>query len=156
LLWWRPLVGCTAGITFALLELAFFDEGAAHVAWALHGAACLVVAAWLLWSRWRQRAGVGSLAPHHVTPPPVARSVEFGIPVAAALLCALAAAGLTYYTWNQFASDDLHRQAAVRVDGRVSAVDDEEYTVTVRVPSGDDHTFYVLEIETYPGGPSAG
>jgi hypothetical protein len=150
LLWWRPLVGCAAGITFALLELAFSDDSAAvDVLWALHGGACLVVAAWLVWCRWRQRAGVGSLVPHQVTPPPVARSAESGIPVAA-LVCALAAAGVTYYAWDQFASDDSHRQAAVRVDGRVSAVDEEDYTITVRVPSGGEHTFDVFETETYP------
>ena len=48
LLVWLPLLGCIAGVVFALADLAFDDVTSANVGFGLHGLACAAVALWLL------------------------------------------------------------------------------------------------------------
>ncbi|GIE89641.1 hypothetical protein Are01nite_61210 [Actinoplanes regularis] len=139
LLWWIPLAGCGAGVTFAVLDLIYDDVPAANLAFGVHGLLCLAVAVWLVADRRRQAAIVAEVAgPIHLDTALTERlRVAFprwGERTAAAVLLVLGGIGGLAWYGHRAAQVAAHESAAVRADGVIRSVDNTEGTIAVEVP----------------------
>lgn len=135
LLIWMPLLGCAAGVLFGLADLAFDDVTSANIGFGLHGLACAVVAVWLLRSAVAQErlaadAGGGIRASAPSTPARPEADWNWTRVVAAAMFVVLGAVLIGWYVQG-IRAEERHLSAAEQVTGRVVAVDDENFTITL-------------------------
>ncbi|MBL7493365.1 hypothetical protein I6A60_37980 [Frankia sp. AgB1.9] len=160
LLWWMPLVGCVAGIGFAVFDLAADPVPAARVAFAVHGAVCLIAAAWLLTARRRQlvRASVVArpvmIEPGVTVPDPRAARRWSARTVVALLLVLVGALAQLRYRHDSLAVER-HVAGADRVDVRVQRTDTDNDVITVQLPgNGGRAEIGVYDAGTYREGSS--
>jgi hypothetical protein len=159
LLVWLPLLGCVAGVAFALADQVFDHVTSARFGFGLHGLACAVVALWLLRSATAQQR-IASDAGHGVR---AAVPTGHGRPdtdwdlvrVVAAAVFALLGIGLLGWYSHVLQVERGHLAAAEQVTGRVVAVDDEDSSITVEASTTAGPrrvTLGVLDTRTYPQG----
>jgi hypothetical protein len=162
LLVWLPMLGCVAGLAFALADQAFDHVTSAKVGFGLHGLACAVVALWWLRSATAQQriaadAGQGVRA---AVPTAQARpdtGWDLGR-VGAATVLTLLGTGLLGGYAHVVHTEQGHLAAAEQVTGRVVAVDDEDSSITVEAPASTGPrrvTLGVLDTRAYPPGGAA-
>lgn len=159
LLVWLPMLGCVAGVAFALADQAFDHVTSAKVGFGLHGLACAMVALWLLRSAAAQQrivadAGQGVRA---VVPTAHGRpDTDWNLGrVGAATVLALLGLGLLGWYAHVVHTEGGHLAAAGQVTGRVVAVDDEDGSITVEVSTSTGPrrvTLGVLDTWAYPPG----
>lgn len=138
------VTGCLAGAGFALLDLLFDDVFTANVAFGLHGAACAVVAVWILRSRTAQR----HLA--HSTPVVLHTDRSWGLsPALAALLAILGGWAFLSYD-NAVADISKHVAAASRLDARVVEV--QSVALALELPNRERVLVEPLSPEQYRVG----
>jgi hypothetical protein len=135
LLIWLPLLGCAAGVAFALVDLAYDDVTSANIGFGLHGIACAVVAVWLLRSAAGQERVVADTSGGIRASVPFTHSCpdtrwNWARLVAAGILVLAGAALIGWYT-HDLHTEQSHLAAAERVTGRVVAADDENYTIAL-------------------------
>jgi hypothetical protein len=156
LLWWRPALGCLAGVVYTVLDLAFDPIPEARLAFGLHGLACLVVLALLLGDRRRGRIGPGLLPTAARPPAPPLDEVRlpsrFGLRTGAGAVLTLCALPLFAYYLSQEADEHRHLQRARVVTATVLRPVDDGYAVELRLPGGRE--VRVDTIESYPRGRS--
>jgi hypothetical protein len=153
LLWWMPVLGCWAGVTFALAELRYDDVQAARWAFGLHGLLCALVAVRLVRGSAEQRriaeatsAGgrIGAVPDVPGGPGPSAVS---GLAVAGLLVLA----GLGFFAWygHEVADEQDHLTRAVQVQAKILAVDpDWSIRVEARTPAVGTRE-YTIEVAYY-------
>lgn len=159
LLVWLPLLGCIAGVVFALADLAFDDVTSANVGFGLHGLACAAVALWLLRSAAAQQviaadAGQGARAAVPTAQGRPDTDWDLGRVWAATGLVLLGTGLLGWYA-HVVHTERGHLAAAEQVTGRVVAVDDEDVSITVDAPTSAGLrrvTVGVLDTAPYPRG----
>jgi hypothetical protein len=159
LLVWLPLLGCVAGVAFALADQVFDHVTSARVGFGLHGLACAVVALWLLRSATAQQR-IAADAGHGVRAAvPTAHGrpdTDWGLGrVVAATALALLGLGLLGWYAHVLQVERGHLAAAEQVTGRVVAVDEEDSSITVEAPARAGPrrvTLGVLDTWTYPRG----
>jgi hypothetical protein len=139
LLWWLPLVGCGAGLLFAVLDLIYDDVPAAKMAFGVHGLLCLAVAAWLVAARRRQAAVVAEVAGTVRLEAALAGRLQDSFPgwggrtLAAVVLVIAGTGGLGWYD-HRAARVAEHESAAVRMDAVIRSADNADGVVVVEVP----------------------
>lgn len=146
LLWWRPVLGCVAGVAFAAADLTFDDVTAARIGFGVHGAACLATVLWMASAGARQRrvaADSTSGAPVRGRADPYDGPSAAGLNLlllaaAVALLIGAAASAVVYR--HRVGIEQGHLDRAVHVTGRVSKVDSssETYSITLTWEAGSD------------------
>ena len=155
LLWWMPLLGCLAGVAFALADLRYDDVTGARWAFGLHGLLCALVAVRLVRGAAEQRR--------------IAALVSGGLPVDAGRFAALpddggsrrrlavagllVLAGLGFFGWygHDVSGERAHLHRAVAAPARIVAVrPDESVTVEVRTPSAGTRQ-YTIGVYDYTG-----
>ena len=164
LLWWKPLLGCGAGIAFAAADLIYDDVASARIGFGLHGAACAAVAVWMVRSARMQRAIAGT-ATDGVTASVATVDARVAsrwnsLPLAAAAgLLLLVAPVMTGIYQHRTAAEQAHLDRAVTVQGDVTQINEADGTITVVPrPIGDiaarTQTIGVLEADDYQAGTS--
>jgi hypothetical protein len=139
LLWWLPLVGCGAGMLFAVLDLIYDDAPAANVAFGVHGLLCLAVAAWLVSARRRQAAVVAEVAGTVRLDAALVGRLQDSLPgwaehtVVAVVLVIAGIGGIAWYD-HRAAQVAAHESAAVRIEATIRSADNAEGVVVVDVP----------------------
>ncbi len=140
LLVWMPVLGCAAGVAFALADLRYDDVTGARWAFGLHGLLCALVAVRLVRGAAEQRriaaaasAGgrIGAIAgvPGDAGPSAVPRLAAAGL---------LMLAGIGFFAWygHEVSGEQAHLDRAVLAQGRVVQISpDEAVTVEVRTPA---------------------
>lgn len=156
LLLWMPLLGCVAGIAFGLADVAMDDVSGAKVAFSVIGLLSAVLALRLRRDAAAQHDLVAPRAA--AVPPPVGvvfpvRRLWWG-PVVTGLL--LVAAVVSFVLYRHEADVERAHLARGRVvQAPVVAVDGDDWTITVEVPSGTTTRRVdvdVIEVEPYPVG----
>lgn len=148
LLVWMPLLGCAAGVLFALAELRYDDVQAGRWAFGLHGLLCALVAVRLVRGAAEQRrivaaASAGVRVPGLAAIPEEARPSAVSRRVLAGLLVL---AGTGFFAWyaHEVRDERTHLQRAIQAQGRIVAVDpDESVTLAVRTPSAGTREYQV-------------
>ena len=143
LLLWMPVLGCLAGVCFALADLRYDDVTGARWAFGVHGALCALVAVRLLRGAAEQRRIAAAVARGaRVDAGSIAGLPEAdgyylgprGLLVAGALV--LAGTGVLAWYGHQVADERAHLQRAVRAPARIVEVrPDESITIAVRTPA---------------------
>ena len=149
LLLWMPVLGCLAGVCFALAELRYDDVTGARWAFGVYGALCALVAIRLMRGAAEQRriaaavAGGARVDAGSIAGLPKADGYYLGsrgLLVAGALV--LAGAGVLAWYGHQVADERAHLQRAVRAPARIVQVrPDEAITITVRTPAADTRQY---------------
>ena len=147
LLFWMPLLGCAAAITFALADQRYDPVAASRTAYAAHASICLVVALSLIRSRRAQRRLV---AGRGVTTRLSATQVDPGWNmVRVATLALLVPVALASFWWFNRVStaESRHVHRAEVVSAPVVSASTDNSTITVEVGRGpDDPTRLVLDV----------
>jgi hypothetical protein len=155
LLIWMPLLGCAAGVAFALADLAYDDVTSAKIGFGLQGLACAVVAVWLLRSAAAQERVVaevsaGSRAAVPSTHPLPGTDLN-GSRVIATVVLVLLGAGLIGWYAHDVRTEQSHLSVAEQVNGRVVAVDARNSTITTAFDTGASSRQVTTEVlDTMP------
>jgi hypothetical protein len=140
LLWWMPVLGCSAGVAFALADLRYDDVQGSRWAFGLHGLLCALVAVRLVRGSVEQRriAGAASAGGRIGAVPELpdgpGRSAVPRLVVAGLLVLA----GLGFLAWygHEVAGERAHLRRAVQVQAKILAVDpDWSIRVEARTPA---------------------
>lgn len=161
LLIWMPVIGCLAGVAFALAELRYDHVTGARWAFGLHGLLCALVAVRLVRGAAEQRriaaavsggrradvagfAGLPDDAGHYLGTRRLA--------VAGGLVLA----GIGFFAWygHEVADEQAHLRRAVQVQARITAVSpNESIRVEARTPAAGAREYTIgvnYYTDTYP------
>lgn len=159
LLIWMPLLGCAAGVAFALADLHYDDVIPAKIGFGLQGLACAVVAVWLLRAAGRQEqlaSGKSDAVKAAVPSSHALPHVDYNrARVVAVVGFALLGSALIGWYSHEVSTERSHLSASRQVSGRVFSVDDENFTITLDAATGGGArrvTTGVLDPEPYPKG----
>ena len=151
LLFWMPLLGCAAAITFALADQRYDPVAVSRAAYAAHAAICLVVALALIRSRRAQRhlmAGRGVRT--HIS---ATRYDPGWNVVRVATVAVLVPIAIASFWWFERVStaESRHVHRAEVVSAPVVSASSDNSTITVEVGRGrDEPTKLVLDVlDTY-------
>jgi hypothetical protein len=147
LLFWMPLLGCAAGIAYALAELRYDPAALPRVAYAAHGLVCLVVAVLLLRSRRAQRQ---VMARRGATTRISAQDINPGwslLRIAVAVLLVPVAAVSFWWYHRVSTAESRHVARAETVTAQVVAASSDDSTITIQVDQGlDDPRKIVVDV----------
>ena len=155
LLFWMPVLGCVAGVLFALSDIRYDPVPAARWAFGVHGLLCALVAVRLLRGMAEQRriasaaagggraTGIAGIT-GEASPSAVPRLVVAGL---------LVLAGLGFFAWydHEVSDEQAHLRRAVQVDGRITEVRPDEFLIVrVRRPTGGTGELRIGMYDTSP------
>ncbi|MBV9822261.1 MAG: hypothetical protein JO144_08460, partial [Actinobacteria bacterium] len=148
LLWWLPVLGCGAGVLFALADLRYDDVAAARWAFGVHGLLCALVGWWLVRAAAEQRRVASAASVGHRVAGGLERPTDAdpapGIRWLAAGLLALVGIGCFAWYGRQVSVEQAHLRRALPAAGRVVEVrPDESVTVEVRTPSAGTRRYRI-------------
>lgn len=159
LLLWMPLLGCLAGVLFAIADLLFDPIEAAHPGFALHGSACAVAVFLHLRARAGQRAVLADLTrDEHAAPLGLAGEPAGLHPAVVTLSAVLVLVAVGSLAWERhvIAQERQHLDRAVVTRAEVIDVEPDDYQLHLAVGEGlDDRKrvrVEVLDTDPYPVG----
>ena len=135
LLLWMPLLGCIAGVAFAMADLVYDDAGLSRIGFAVHGLACALVAGWLRAAAARQQRIAGEAGGGFAAS---ARSARSDIPwlrsrpLAAAALVLVAAASFAWYG-RVTGQERTHVARSQLVDAEIVGRNSDDSTITLLI-----------------------
>jgi len=148
LLWWMPVLGCLAGVTFALADVRYDNIPAAQWAFGVHGLLCALVG-WRLLRGAAEQRRIAAAATDGSQVPAAAIAQPTGLPLGAGrwlVAGVLVLAGIGFFAWygHQTSAERAHLRRAVQVQARVVEVrPDESITVQARTPSSGTRQYRI-------------
>ena len=154
LLWTVPLAGCVTGALFSLLDVVYDTGQGIHIAFALFGSGCALMAWWLVVGRRRQTVLMRRVAGETrvaVSPEPIA---SFGPRVVLGVVLLMTAGASLLWYRHQVAGIDEHLAAAQRIEVPVTALDPAASQIVVRLDASTTISIEVVSVDTYHVGES--